>query len=111
MKHEIKRAHLLNMTYSGYGKYTVTWKDHERKTIRVTLHADNSNHFASDHMAQEASERFISWMNNTSPLKNEIIIKSITICGNGPDKHVIALQTDFVPFTWGEDATVCDECL
>ena len=95
---DIKHGHLLTLTYSGYGKYTVTWKDKDSKTIRRTLHTDNTNWHDTRGVTQEASEQFISWINNSSSYtKNRIVIKSITICGNGPDKHAIAVHTDFVP--------------
>ncbi len=97
MTHEIKHGHLLTLTYSGHGKYTVTWKDKDSKTIRRTLHTDNANWHDTGSVAQEASEQFILWMNDNRPGKNRVIIKSITICGNGPDKHAIAVHTDFVP--------------
>tara|TARA_B100000768_G_scaffold175492_1_gene186984 strand:+ start:572 stop:889 length:318 start_codon:yes stop_codon:yes gene_type:complete len=99
MTHQINHAHLLTLTYKGDGKYTVTWNDRrDRKSHRRTLHTDNTNWHDYSGVTQEASEQFISWINKSSSYKkNEVVIKSITICGNGPDKYAIAVQTDFVP--------------
>ena len=102
MTHEIKRGHLLTMKYKGHGEYTVAWKDWEKKTNRKTFDAE-LNWNDVDSVALEACHAFIRWINNSRRIR-KTIIKSITICADGPDKHVIALQTDFAPASVGEVA-------
>lgn len=95
----VNSAFHITLTYSGAGKYTATWVDIGRKSIRRAIHPENWHD--TDGAAVVAAELFIDWLNqdrdkNFPNLSWCHTIKSITLSYMKTDKNAIAVQTDTV---------------
>ena len=94
---EVNSAHTIKLTYSGYGKYTVTWKGYDKNTIRKTINA-NSFVYHFDKAGLEAAQLFAQWLKDTTPTGGlrDCIITSITMGELSADKRVLLVRTDWV---------------
>ena len=93
---EVNSAHTIKLTYSGYGKYTATWKGYDKNTIRKTIHADSSYRF--DKAGLKAAQLFVQWLTDTTPTGGlrDCIIESITMGEISADKRVVLVRTDWI---------------
>ena len=94
---EVNNAHTIKLTYSGYDKYTATWKGDEKNTIRKTIHADSSYRF--DKAGLEAAQLFVQWQTDTAShalTHNKCIIESVTMGELSADKRVVLVRTDWI---------------
>ena len=94
---QVNNAHTIKLSYSGYGKYTATWKGYEKNTIRKTIHVDSSYHF--EKAGLEAAELFTQWLTDTSSHEithNRCIVESVTMGELSADKRVVLVRTDWV---------------
>ena len=94
---QVNNAHLLTLTYSGYGKFTVTWKgfpSEGSRTVRRTIHADSAYNF--EPAAIEAAKLFMEWQVETTPMggTRNWFCKSITMGELTADKRAVLVQTD-----------------
>ena len=92
---KINNAHTVRLSYSGYGKFTATWKGYE-KTIRKTIHVDSSYHF--DEAGLEAAQLFVQWMTDTTSISElwDCIITSVTMGELSADKRILLIRTDWI---------------
>ena len=104
---QVNNAHTIKLSYSGYGKYTATWKGYFRynlgrgpikqDTIRKTIHVDSSYHF--EKAGLEAAELFTQWLTDTSSHEithNRCIVESVTMGELSADKRVVLVRTDWI---------------
>ena len=93
---KINNAHTVRLSYSGYGKFTATWKGYDKNTIRKTIHVDSSYHF--DKAGLEAAQLFVQWLTDTTPTGGlrDCIVTSITMGELSADKRVLLVRTDWI---------------
>ena len=94
---KINNAHTVRLSYSGYGKYTATWKGYDENTIRKTIHVDSSYHF--NKAGLEAAQLFVQWQTDTAShalTHNKCIIESVTMGELSADKRVVLVRTDWI---------------
>ena len=94
-------AHGLTVTYSGNGKYTVTWPSYPSdngRAVRRTLRADSLSNYNG--AATLAAESFVAWFESVSPLAWRGLfyrIESLSIAGtSNPNKFTIHLSGEWV---------------
>ena len=94
---EVNTAHTIKLTYSGYGKFTATWKGYDNNTIRKTIHVDSSYEFSEAGL--EAAQLFVQWLTDTAShvlTHNKCIIESVTMGELSADKRVLLVRTDWI---------------
>ena len=94
---QVNNAHTIKLTYSGYGKFTATWKGYEKNTIRKTIHVDSSYYF--EKAGLEAAQMFAQWLTDTSShalTRNKCVVESITMGELSADKRVLLVRTDWI---------------
>ena len=98
---QVQFAHTIKLSYSGYGKYTATWKGykkgnyncHKRKTITV----DSSRPY--EEAGLEASNLFAQYLtNNASPelTHNKAIVTGVVMGELTADKRVVLVTLDWI---------------
>jgi len=98
---EVVSTHGLTLTYSGYGKYTVTWPGYPSdsgRAIRRTINVNSLSDYKE--AARLAAESFVAWIESTSPLAGEDLrysVDSLSIAGtSNPNKYTLHLSGDWV---------------
>ena len=94
---EVNSAHTIKLAYSGYGKFTATWKGYDNNTIRKTIHIDSSYHF--EKAGLEAAQLFVQWLTDTAShvlTHNQCVLKSVTMGELSADKRVLLVRTDWI---------------
>lgn len=93
---KINNAHTIKLTYSGYEKYTATWKGYDENTIRKTIHVDYSS-YHYEKAGLEAAQLFVQWLKETTPTGGlrDCIVTSITMGKLSADKRVLLVKTDW----------------
>ena len=93
-------THGLTLTYSGNGKYTVTWPSYPSdngRAVRCTIHADSLSNYNG--AATLAAESFVAWFESTSPLAGKGLfyrVESLSIAGtSNPNKFTLHLSGEW----------------
>tara|TARA_R110000787_G_C13406692_1_gene443885 strand:+ start:312 stop:617 length:306 start_codon:yes stop_codon:yes gene_type:complete len=86
----------LNLTYSGNGKYTVTWQgwpSDGSKTVRKVIHTEYDN--TSD-VAPKAAQLFADWL-ETGPMGkgHKAIIELVTYAHIKADKTAVGVSINW----------------
>ena len=97
---DITSSHGLTLTYSGYGKYTVTWPGYPSdngRAARRTVHVDSRSEYKD--AARLAAESFVAWMESTSPIGAQGLryrVDSLSIAGtSNSNKYTMHLSGDW----------------
>lgn len=98
---QVKNAHTIKLSYSGYGKYTATWKGYNKGNyhchIRKTINVDSSYHF--EKAGLEAAKLFAQYLTDNSSHElthNKCIVESVTMGELSADKRVVLVRTDWI---------------
>ena len=93
----IKYFKLKRLSYSGYGKYTATWKGYDENTIRKTIHVDYSS-YHYEKAGLEAAQLFVQWLKETTSTSElwDYTVASITMGKLSADKRVLLVKTDWI---------------
>lgn len=98
---QVQFAHTIKLSYSGYGKYTATWKGYNKGNyhchMRKTINVDSS--YQTEKAGLEASNLFAQYLtDNASPewTHNTAIVTGVTMGELGPDKRVVLVTLDWV---------------
>tara|TARA_B110000259_G_scaffold26558_1_gene27468 strand:+ start:5002 stop:5325 length:324 start_codon:yes stop_codon:yes gene_type:complete len=92
----VNRATHINLTYSGQGKYTVTWQALGGK-CRRTIHIIQWREY--EDAALEAAEMFVAWQNETlihthHQSEWQYVLTAVTLSFISGNKYAIAIQSD-----------------
>ena len=93
----VLRAWNINLTYSAHGKYTVTWKDYNEKTVRRTIQLDQWHD--TDVAALKAAQLFVDWCNSkiqsiswsAADIGHIHKLGSVTLSCINADRHSVAV--------------------
>ena len=89
----VNRALHLNLSYSGQGKYTVTWRDLENRTVRRTIPPALLWH-DTDGAALKAAQLFVDWCNVVLDERGATYtqkLETVTVSSINADLSAIAL--------------------
>ena len=92
----VKPMQHLNLTYSGNGKYTVTWlgwPSEGQKSVRKVIHTEYDN--TSD-VAPKAAQLFAEWL-ETGPMGNDCkaIVELVTYAHIKADKTAVGVSINW----------------
>ena len=93
----VKPMQHLNLTYSGNGKYTVTWMgwpSEDFKTVRKVIHTEYAN--TSD-VAPIAARLFADWL-ETGPMgdTSKAVVELVTYAHIKADKTAVGVSINWV---------------
>jgi hypothetical protein len=88
----VNRATHINLTYSGQGKYTVTWRDFTARTVRRTINLISWHD--TEWAALKAAQLFVDWSNvglaeRGAPYIQEL--ETVTLSSIDADRSAVAL--------------------
>jgi len=86
----------LNLTYSGNGKYTVTWAgwpSEDSKTVRRVIHTDYAD---TDVVSVMAAQLFADWL-GTGPMgdKSKAVVAFVTHAHIKADKTAVGVSINW----------------
>ena len=96
----VTNATHINLTYSGNGKFTATWKAYSGATVRRSIYPDQAHDTAGAALA--AGQLFVDWSNkglqslgaDYAMYVEEVILSQVTA-----DRSAIALRTQLRSFS------------
>jgi hypothetical protein len=88
----VSHAHHINLTYSGHGKHTATWKGRDEKLVRRTIHLDQWHD--TKVAALKAAQLYVDWcnakmVNRGAPYTQEL--ETVTLSYIKADRHAVAV--------------------
>jgi hypothetical protein len=93
---QVNGGNHLKLTYSGYGKYTVTWAgwpSEGHKSVRRTLHDDKLSGAAA-----QAAGLFAAWL-ETGPMGDKHkcdVVRVTAATTSNPDVSAVIVETNWV---------------
>ncbi len=91
----VNRATHINLTYSGQGKHTATWKGYKEKTVRRTIQLDQWHD--TEVAALEAAKLFVDWCNTKLAKRDADYMRfihklgTVTLSYIASDRHAVAV--------------------
>ena len=88
----VNRATHINLTYSGQGKYTVTWRDFTSRTVRRTINLTAWHD--TDVAALKAAQLFVDWCNVGLDERGATYtqeLETVTLSSIDADRSAVAL--------------------